>query len=200
MTDAPSKLADELMRAAKAERAVERLKGPATLEERRALRDAGGDTRANLTRLAEQVIQQRTASLNMAVALVFMRCDSDEDAIKRVRVNEQERSRRRMPLYTVILDETHVWQGAFEEAVEAPGSVRWQERWLVYPGPELSQEKRWASEPRKSLAARDEGGFKAVIVRTSDGLTRMWDGIGDDESAAVATAYERLAKNPGWSM
>jgi len=191
----PTRMARDLGKTARAAHLLDRAQGPATLEERRALRDNAANEQESL---AAQMIRIRDHYLQSAFALVAVRCDDEADAQKRMRVEMNDRSRRRLPVYVVFLDGVAAWQGAFELGQVDEGQATWRERWLTYASRELPAWQRWRAEPRCMLL--DVEGVKvAKAQRSATGNVEdsiMHEGRGETDAAAVEALYRGMDAAP----
>lgn len=187
----PTRMMRDLEKVARAERLLEHARGPATLEERRALRDSAT---SNEHALAAQMIRIRDHHLHQALACVAARCNDEDDAKKRIRIEQNDRSRRRLPVYVIWHDGEIAWEGAFELGVVDEGQATWRERWLTYASRDLEPLHRWRAEPR-SLLADVEGVKVAKAQRSATGNVEdsiMHEGRGETDQAAVEALYRGI--------
>lgn len=209
MTDLPrmpSRMMLDLEKTRRAERAVEdaleRGRGPATLEERRALRD---EYRQGVDDAVKRMQEHRDEAITRAVMHTAARCESEADAEARIRIEQVDRSRGRTPSFCIWLDGVRVWEGAFEQGALDATRVEWIERWHSYPGPELGPMRRWLAEPTKQCArvTNDEHGehFVAKVQRAqTDDAATMYEARATDPETAVRAVYEQIdaaAAEPG---
>lgn len=191
----PTRMARDLAKSSRAAHILDHVHGPATLEERRALRDAA---KGEETSLAEQMIRIRDHHLGQAFACIAARCESADDAKARMRVEMNDRSRRRLPVYVIWHDGAIAWQGAFELGVVDEGQATWRERWLTYASSELPALQRWRCEPRSMLI--DVEGVKVAKAQRSEtgnlGDSIMHEGRGETEQAAIEALFRGIDAGP----
>jgi len=194
----PSRKMLDIQKTRRAERIVEdaldRGRGPATLEERRALRDG---YRQGMDDAVKKMDEHKNEAITRAVMHTAARCESEADAMARIRVEPVDRSRGRLPSFCIWLDGVRVWEGAFEQGALDATRVEWIERWHSYPGPELAVERRWMAEPRKACVevTNDEHGkhYVAKIQRAQDDeVATMYEARAVDPETAILALYEAI--------
>lgn len=140
-----------------------------------------------------KIIGAHTArEVEKAVMYAGGRCESEEDAMQRLRVEQVDRSRGRMPQFVVWLDGQRVWTGAYERSTEGDEKLVWLARWHSYAPDTFEPHHRWRAEPEKACTqvVSDEHGthWVAKVRRPSGDQAHEVDGIGTMFVARATTS------------
>lgn len=177
------------------ERLRERANPEQSYEESKKVRDAILAERAEAEKaqdaLARQFVTIRNRQLGHAYALLAARCNDEDDAKRRIKADESDRSRQRLPVYTLYLDGAKAWEGAFENGTIEEGTAHWLERWLTYASPDLPFYVRWLAEPLSTLK-QIEDRYEAGVIRDD----RRWHAKGVSAELAIEALYEQIDAAP----